>query len=71
MLEPKPCMEMANPRRSGKRWEMAAAEGRCHSDPGMDRNSTTTSSRAKVGELPMAAKVMPWANMQAVRMSPQ
>ena len=70
-LEPNPCMEIAKPRRSGKRWEMAAADGRCHSEPGMDRKKTTITSSAKVGEPPMAAKVMAWPSMHAVRMMPQ
>ena len=70
-LDPNPCMEMAKPRRSGKRWEMAAAEGRCQRDPGMERKKTTTMSRANVGEPPMAAKVMAWPSIQAVSMMPQ
>ena len=53
------------------RWEMAAADGRCHKDPGMDIKNTTTTRRAKVGEPPMAAKVMAWPSIQAVRMIPQ
>ena len=70
-LEPNPCMEMANPRRSGKRWEMAAEDGRCHRDPGMDSRNTTVTRRAKVGAAPIAAKVMAWPSIQAVRMMPQ
>ena len=70
-LEPNPCIEIANPRRSGNRWEMAAADGKCHNDPGMDMKNTTTTRRANVGEPPMAAKVIAWPSMHAVRMMPQ
>ena len=56
MLEPKSCMEMAKPRRSGKRWDRAAAEGRCHKDPGMGISKNATTRNPKEGEAPTARR---------------
>jgi len=50
MLEPKPCMEMAKPRRSGNRRERAAVDGRCHSAPGTETMTTAIVRTNRLGE---------------------
>jgi len=64
-------MDMANPRRSGKRRERAAVEGRCHRAPGIDTTETATVSTTRFGDAasiknPSAAQII-----QPMRIGPQ